>query len=462
MINKTDLIDSFESIIDAMHEDLLITDGNGVVIKISPEFEKVYGISSEEAIGKTVYELEERGYFSPSVTSVVLKTKKKVTMEQDTKEGRKILVSATPIFKGNIEGEDVKFVVSFSRDITEIIDLKVKAQRLQEEVNLLKRKAISSKNFIFESEEMMKVADIVKKVSGVDANVLLLGPSGAGKTLLAKIIHEESKRKKQPFIEINCAAIPENLLESELFGYEKGSFTGALAEGKTGLIEMAQGGTLFLDEISEMPINLQAKLLKVIQDKTIKKIGGSKNTIVDFRLVTATNKNLEKMVKEGVFREDLFYRISVVDINIPPLRERKKEILPLINFFMEEVHKKYGLNIEISPEALGMLIDYQWPGNVRELGNLVERLCITNANGTIKPQDLPENILNAEKVLNTEEEKSLKTAVEKVESRLILKAYQKHGTSIGVATELGISQATASRKISKYLKKEVSEIKEGI
>ncbi len=499
MINKSDLKEDFELIMDAMHDDLLITNGEGTVIRISKNFEKVYGISSEYAIGTSIFQLEREGYFKPSITKIVLDKKKKITLKQDTKEGRKLLVTATPIFN---ENGDVKFVVSFSRDITEFTEIKEKAQRLEAEVRRLKEKTESKACFVYKSEKMLKVVDIAQRVAETDASVLLLGASGVGKTAIAKLVHDKSNRSNKSFIEINCAAIPESLIESELFGYEKGAFTGATHSGKIGLIELAEGGTLFLDEISELSISLQAKLLKVIQDKKIVRVGGRKEIEVDFRLITASNRELEEMVKERAFRQDLFYRLNVVDIKIPLLKERKEDILPLLKHFITLTDEKYKMQTEISPEAIKYLIDYCWPGNVRELSNIVERLSVTSPNGKVGVNELPDYIIN--KINNNIEEKiefdkeysnieaireetkkdiyfnkmlpesigidtianlgikndknwSLKEGLEIIEKKLILNAYEESKTSVGVSEKLGISQASASRKINKYFEFKVSE-----
>lgn len=449
-------MENFDAIFDAIHDDLLISDGEGIVLRVSPTFEDAYGVEKDRVVGRSVFELETEGVFKPSIIAKVLQRREKITMQQRNRTNRRIVVTATPVFGD--DGE-IKLVVSYSRDITEMVELQNQYMQLEnkieqytEEINQLRQKAALENVVIGKSPQMVNILETIRRVADFDANILFLGPSGVGKTMLAKIVHQQSKRKKGSFIDINCAAIPEHLLESELFGYEKGSFTGAGNKGKVGLIELANGGTLLLDEISEMPLSLQAKLLKTIQDKVITRVGGTKEIKVDFRLITASNRDLEEAAGRGTFRKDLYYRLNVIQIQIPSLRERKDDIIPLIDFFTEKNNRKYGLHKEFHPRALEALVNYSWPGNIRELSNIVERASMT-CEGDVIPKDLlPQEVLR-EQTKGVREVNNLNKAVEEFEGDLIRQAYKKYGSSIEVGKALGISQPTAYRKIQKYVGK---------
>ncbi len=434
-------------------DDVLIADSRGVILHVSPSFEQTYGVKTGEVIGDTVFNMAKKGVFYPSATAMVLEGRKKITIIQSARDNRRIVVTATPVFDKN---GNITKVISYSRDITELETLKARYLELEEqmhryscELDYLRQDILNVEGLVVKSEAMKKVLRAVQKIAPVDANVLITGETGVGKTMIAKMIHQKSARSRGPFLEINCAAIPENLLESELFGYEAGAFTGAKKTGKPGLIELARDGTLFLDEIGEMPLSLQVKLLQVIQAKTLTKLGGSKSIKVDFRLIASTNRNLEEMIESGRFRQDLFYRLNVLPVYIPPLRERREDLLALIGHFLQKSNKKYGKTKEISGEVLDALLQYSWPGNVRELENVIEYLVVTAEKKHLGNSDLPKKFMPIAGDLPV----SLVQALEILEGQLVEQAYQKYGTSVKVAEALGISQPTAARKIKKYCHK---------
>ncbi|WP_027399045.1 sigma-54 interaction domain-containing protein [Anaerovorax odorimutans] len=446
-----------DNILSAIHDDILITDGKGIVINVSPTFESVYGVSREDAIGQSVYDMERQGVFKPSIIAIVLKTGQKVTMTQINNKNRDIIVTATPV--KNTQGEITR-VISYSRDITEFKNLQQQHELLEnkfekyaEELELLRSESLEIAGVVSKSIVSQNVIKTINKVAKFDVNVLLTGESGVGKTMFAKLIHNKSNRAEGPFIEINCGAIPENLLESELFGYEKGSFTGANKEGKIGLIELTENGTLFLDEVSEIPPSLQVKLLKVIQDKTIIRVGGTKEIQVDFRLIAASNKDFKALIRDNLFREDLYYRLNVITIDIPPLRERREDLIHLIKLFLERFNESYKLKKKLSQGAFDLLCEYKWPGNIRELENALERLVLTSESDFILPSHLPKYINKNITMYELDNNVSLRQRLEKYEREIVCEAYNKCGSTIGVAKILGISQPSAVRKIQKYVKK---------
>lgn len=458
------LSEELENIINFSFDEIFVTDGTGIVQRINPASEELYGVKAKEIIGKSTDELAIEGLFSPSISPIIIERKERVSMIQKTRSGRTIHVIGSPILdsEGNIES-----IIFNSRDLTEIRQLRDKIERtehllesFQEElVELRKFHHQGDEEFISFSPNMQKIIRMIEKISVVNSTVLITGKSGVGKGVVATTIHRKSPRNNGPFIHVNCGAIPESLIESELFGYEAGAFTGAKKEGKRGLFEEADKGTLFLDEIGEMPLNLQVKLLKALQEGVIQRIGSTKGINIDVRIIAATNQDLDKMVEEGQFREDLFYRLNVIPIHIPPLHTRPEDISFLIDHFLNKFNQKYSSTTTLSLEAENALVQYDWPGNVRELENLMERLVVLSDDGNIRLEDLPQKIAERglagpEKFVHLYDICPLKQAQEEVEEQLIKKAYAKFKSSYKVAEVLGINQSTAYRKIQKYVMKD--------
>ncbi|QUW37510.1 sigma-54 interaction domain-containing protein [Bacillus cereus] len=441
-----DLKDVFEYAFD----EIFVTDEQGIVVRVNSTCERHYQLAAEELVGKHVKELQKDGIFYPSATLEVIEKKRPIELVQTTKSGEYLHVRTRPVFddEGNL-----RRVISYSRDLTELYQLRQKVEEMDNQLKTYKkelRETYEHEGLIFKSLAMQKIVDTIKKVSVVDSTVLVLGETGVGKSRLVRYLHEVSHRKHESFYEINCAALPTNLIESELFGYSGGSFTGANREGKKGLLESAHKGTLFLDEIGEMPLEIQAKLLQVLQEKTFRPIGGRELKKVDVRIVAATNRDLSEMVKQGTFRKDLYYRLNVIPIAIPPLRERTEDILPLIYHYLQHFNKKYGRDVKLAPSTLQMFVGYPWEGNNREIENVIERIVIT-VDDVVTVEDLP---LSMQEAAVEQSGQSLYKMLEEVERNIILKAYKTYGSSYKVAEFLQISQSAATRKIKKFIEEE--------
>jgi len=448
-----DLNNDIRAIFNSNYDVIYASDGVGITQKVSAACEELWGMTAEKMIGRRVQDLEEEGVYRPSITRLVLETKQRVQCIQVTRTGRKLMVIGTPFT--NKDGEIVQ-VINLSRDITseqsmkvELDSIKLLLDAYKHELDELRSRNMEHNKFIYTSQAMANVAHMALKVSDVDSTVLITGESGVGKEVLATFIHANSLRKDKQYIKINCGAIPETLLESELFGYEKGAFTGANKEGKQGLFELAHHGTLFLDEISEIPINMQVKLLRVLQEGTLIRVGGTKLIQVDVRIIAACNRDLEAEMRCGRFREDLYYRLNVVPIHVPALRERADDILPLTLFFVNRYNKQYGKNKILDSDVIQRFMEYRWPGNIRELQNIVERLVVLSDKDVITVADLPVHILanDQENGIIINRIMPLKEAVNSVERQLITLAMEKYATATKIAEILGVDQSTISRKM---------------
>ncbi|MEM5530256.1 sigma 54-interacting transcriptional regulator [Gammaproteobacteria bacterium AS21] len=442
--------EDFQRLIDALSDGVYITDKNGITVAINEAYEKMTGLSKHRLVGLHMSKLVEQGYISRSVSLEVLKESRVVTIIQTIGEYHKIFVSGTPMFdqQGCIE-----YVVTTARDITELLQAKRKEEQLEQLLKLRKFYGTSiaheddQENFIV-SANTRACYNTAKRVATTNAKILIQGETGTGKTLLANTIHKYSKVCDGPFIELNCAAVPESLLESELFGYKPGAFTGASAKGKIGLLEAANNGTLFLDEIGDLPLSLQAKLLKVIAENRFIPVGGTEFKIINFRLISATHHDLKERVNAGLFREDLFYRMNVVPIELPPLRERRDEIAPLLEYYIEHFNALYEQGCHWHKDVITQLSHYQWPGNIRELINLTERLVVTAEQPLLNLAQLPVEFCSDKTSVCAKG--SLKDQVEALEQRLISEAIGEYGTTRSAAKALGIDQSTLVKKQKRW------------
>ncbi|MGS2652929.1 sigma-54 interaction domain-containing protein [Clostridioides difficile] len=469
-------LEFYQKILEASHDEICVSDDKGIIIYCNKAFEENYGLKKEDILGKNVSFLEESGYSTKSPIPIVLKTKTKFSLEQDTQTGKKLIITATPIFD---ENGNLEFTVENCRDITELNNIKNKLEdtkkqvkKYKSEVETLYRTALRIEDtVIMDGIVMRPIINTVNHVSKTDVSVLLLGESGTGKSSLARYIHHNSNRSNGPFITINCATISPQLLESELFGYTSGAFTGASTKGKVGLVELANGGTLFLDEIGDIPQNLQAKFLQLIQDRTFTPVGSLKNKKVDIRIISATNADLVSKVKEKKFREDLYYRLNVIEIKLPPLRERRDNLVEIIKYYFNRYSSDFNLNKTISKEAMDAIANYRFPGNIRELQNIIQKILLTCTDNHITIDDLPNiltknihitnngnktHISQINKVIISDSKstnyknKNFDTLIKEYEKNIILDAYEKFGSSYKVAKHLEISQSKANRLIRKY------------
>ncbi|MED3712132.1 sigma 54-interacting transcriptional regulator [Peribacillus frigoritolerans] len=454
--HETDKLNrALDAIIENSYDGIYITDQDGITLYTNSAIERITGIPKEYYIGKSVDQLIKRGILNASVTHKVVKLRRTVSVVQDNFAGKETLITGSPVF--NAEGE-IEQVVTNIRDLSDLNELMhelTKANELnhqyKQEIEKL-RKITSKDGVVFVSDKMKMIYEIAERISDIDATVLILGETGVGKDVLARNIYNRSIRsKKGDFIKINCGAIPADLLESELFGYEGGAFTGANQKGKPGMFELAESGILFLDEVGELPLQLQVKLLRALQEREIQRIGGTKPKKIDVRIIAATNRNLSEMVKSGDFREDLFYRLNVIPITIPPLRERREDILALTDLFLTKANEQYKFSKEIDSRLKEYFYQHDWPGNVRELINIVERLVVLTDNRILSINDLPEEYQPENRNQpNLNATLTLKEAVERAEKEILTKAAQTYQTTYEIAEALESSQATIVRKLKKY------------
>ncbi|MFD2616748.1 sigma 54-interacting transcriptional regulator [Terrilactibacillus laevilacticus] len=446
------LNNDLNAVLSSVYDDILVLDENGVLLRCSEAMTPDYwDIDFKRFIGKCLLHMDFNSEFDPKAIQYVKENKEKYTIVYETKIGKKVLTVGTPILD---EAGDLQRIIIALRDITETANLKQQLDQYKKELDGLKKKDIFFNQMVYRSARMEELMIRVKKVAEFSSTVLISGESGVGKEVVAKAIHQMGSRSSQPFIKLNCGAIPEQLLESELFGYVKGAFTGADVKGKKGYFEQANGGVIFLDEIGEMPIQLQVKLLRVLQENEVVPVGSTKTIPIDVQIVAATNRDLSIMIKEGEFREDLYYRLNVIPIHVPPLRERTEDIAPLTMHFLKQFNEKYHKQYTFMPDALNLLELYSWPGNIRELQNVIERLIVASDDHIINA-DLVTKLIKFDLSLPESEPLNrvipMRQAKEKLENELIILAMKRYKTTIRAAEVLEISQSTVSRKYKKLL-----------
>lgn len=448
-----DSIDILEDILIYAYEGYVLVDADGRIVKIN--YEKLMGIKEEEAVGRPVEEVIEN-----TRMHIVVKTGLKEIKDVQRIQGHDMITNRIPIYKGDrIVGaigtvlfKDVSQVKELAHHL---LDLQSKINKYKGEIERIEGVKYSFDSIIGQDSKIRYLKRIGKMAAETNSTVLITGESGTGKELFAQAIHKASYRKEEAFIPINCAAIPRDLLESELFGYDSGAFTGASKDGKVGKFEQAMGGTIFLDEIGSMPLEMQAKILRVLEAKEFERIGGNKKIILDARVIAATNENIEEQIKEGKFREDLYYRLNVVPIEIPPLRDRIDDIKPLSEEILKHLLKEMDLNKKtISPKAIKILKQYNWPGNVRELRNTLERAINVTPGKVILPEHLPERIKNKIEKGNlgySQYVPDLREALAHVEKETIENALiVAEGNKTLAAKKLGIHRTALYQKLNKY------------
>jgi PAS domain S-box-containing protein/TyrR family helix-turn-helix protein len=447
-------------ILDCSADGIWVLDRETRVLNVNKAAEELNAIKTEDVIGKTVTELVDSGLFDRAISPEVLARCEQVTIYEKTKKTNKVLLyTGTPSFdnQGNIA-----YIVVNERDVTQMNTLREEleqsrmiAEKFKDELTWKSVLEYKTLGIVAESVEMRQIVDAALKLARIEAsNILLLGKSGTGKGLLAKFIHQNCSRKNNPLIQINCAALPETLLEAELFGYEKGAFTGASEQGKAGLFELAHRGVLFLDEIGDLPLPLQAKLLKYLDDHQIIRLGGTRSHWIDCMVIAATNRNLDERVREGKFRQDLLYRLNTFTVKIPTLAERPADILELVNHYLKKYNDAYHQKKRISQKGYAALLQYRFPGNVRELKNILKRAAVM-CESELLDNFIAESLPPTEPAANQKDKKLTKMsrladAVEKVERDLFKTARAQCRTTRAMAAVLGVSHATVVRKMQKY------------
>ncbi|MDN5332361.1 MAG: hypothetical protein PWP45_1586 [Tepidanaerobacteraceae bacterium] len=444
----SEMINSIEIILNHVHEGIVIADKDGKVLYVNEANERITGLKNSKILGKFVKDVVP----DSSIPEVINTGKEKLGVKTRV-NNRYVISNIVPI--KNKGSSEVIGAISVFLDVTELENLNARLLKAEEKINRLSLQLSSfignGEPIIGKNTKMQRAFSLALKAANINSNVLIIGESGTGKEVIAKFIHDKGLRKNKPFIAVNCGAIPENLLESELFGYEAGAFTGASSKGKPGLFEQADGGTIFLDEIGDMPYPLQVKLLRVLQEKEIMRVGGTQRIRLDVRVIAATNRDIEMMVKEKKFREDLYYRLNVIKIDLPPLRERKEDLPLYISYFLNKLSMRLGREKpKIASAAMKLLLNYDYPGNIRELENILEKSLIIDDDGLITVEDLPEYLFKGSTYKYFDLMKDRWPKLYEVEKNLIEESIKAFKNKTKVAEVLGIPRSTLYRKIKEY------------
>ena len=447
-----------DAIINSSSDGLFVCDGQANVIRMNPASERIHNATQKELAGRNMSDLIDEGFIDSSAALEACRTRETATLLQN-KGDRKLISTGTPVFDD--QGDLIRVVVS-ERDITQIDQLQRELEEqasiknhLEHQLLQAQVKELKTQTVIARSRPMLAVDERAYRVSGVDSSVLITGESGSGKGVIVNLIHNNSPRADKPLVRINCGAIPEPLIESELFGYEPGAFTGALAGGKPGSLEMADDGSLFLDEIAELPLTAQVKLLRFLENGRVTRLGGSRSFTVNARILAATHRDLKKMVADGTFRHDLYYRLNVIPIAIPPLRERPDCIPPLLRHYVDYFSGAAGARKRLGRAALDNLLAYAYPGNVRELMNICERIVVMSETNIIDPSDLPGDVVRSVSdrsitIPVEERDKTLSQILALVEQQVLERALKKYPSQTRISRALGVSQPTIARRLKKY------------
>ncbi len=448
--NEKNQSEILKMVLEIAYDGLLVIDVDGYITMISNAYKKFLGLEEKDLIGKHVSEVIEN-----TRMHIVAKTGIPEINDLHMIKGNYMIATRIPYYTdGKIAGVVGKVIF---RNVAELDEINSKISKMEQELKSYKSELSGLHTAKYDLDQIItrntKILELKKylvRIASSTSNVLILGESGTGKELFAHAVHKNSNRSSMSFVKVNCAAIPEHLLESELFGYEKGAFTGASQSGKMGKFEFAHKGTIFLDEIGDMPLQMQAKILRVLQEGEVEKIGSNKPKLVDVRIIAATNKDLLEMVKEKTFREDLYYRLNVINIIIPPLRERKEDIGIIVDCFIEELNVKIGRMVKgISKKSMSILQTHDWSGNVRELKNVVERAYnIMDGEDQIQPWHLPSNLRNA---IDLDDSEPLRVIMEKMEKRIIMeRLIYLNGNKTKTAADLDLSRVAFYKKLDKY------------